>query len=64
MAPGVGAGGRLLLPMGRSVAAWIDAGALVWLRRESGFTLPGGEESSLPRLTVLVALGVSAGRFR
>jgi hypothetical protein len=64
MAPGVGGGGRLLLPLGSSVATWLDAGALFWLRRESGFTLPGGEESSLPRVTVLLSLGVSAGRFR
>ena len=62
--PGVGVGGRLLLPFGSSVAAWIDAGLLGWLRDESGFTLPGGQESSLPRLTVLVTLGLSAGRFR
>jgi hypothetical protein len=64
VSPGACGGGRVLWPLGGSLAAWLDAGVVFWPRRQSGFAIPGGEERTLPRLTVLFSLGVSAGQFR
>jgi hypothetical protein len=64
VSPGASGGTRLIVPFASWLAGFVDASAVVWLRRQTALQLPDMLERDLPRLALAGVVGLAAGRFR